>query len=72
MTFTTVNEFPASGTVQLGFSTTRQWSQDLDSSRTMPITDGNMVCANKSTVNNTLYRMLTVVYNVLDQFRLQL
>ena len=69
MTMTTVNEFPTSGTIQVAFSTTRKWSQDLDSSRTMPITDGNMVCTNKSAVSYILFRMLIVGCSVQDQLR---
>jgi hypothetical protein len=48
MTVTTVNQFPATGTIGVQFASNRKWSQDLVSTRTMPISTGAMVCNNQS------------------------
>ena len=53
MTLTTVNSFPTTGTIGVQFASTRKWSQDLDSTRFMPITTGTMVCNNQSGNVNT-------------------
>lgn len=48
-TLTNTNQFPSSGTIQAQFPLTRLWSQELDSTRLLPITT-SMVCGNQSSV----------------------
>jgi hypothetical protein len=48
-TLTVTNQFPASGTISVQFPLTRLWSQELDSTRLMPISSA-MVCSNQSSV----------------------
>lgn len=59
ISLTTVNQFPNTGYVGVQFPFTRKWSQDLDSTRYMPITDSSMACSSKSAVPPILARMLT-------------
>jgi len=48
-TLTTVNLFPSTGTIGIQFPLTKLWSQELDSTRIMPI-NSSMVCNNQSVV----------------------
>ncbi len=49
-TITTVNQFPVDGYIQMQFPFSRKWSQDLNSSRYMPILTGTMPCSSQSGV----------------------
>lgn len=54
-TLTVTNQFPVAGTIQAQFPLTRLWSQELDSTRLLPITT-SMVCGNQSAVIVKLFR----------------
>lgn len=51
VTITTVNQFPATGYINIQFPFNRRWSQDLDTTRLMPIVDGSMSCSSQSAVS---------------------
>jgi hypothetical protein len=51
ISLTTVNQFPTSGSIKVQFPFTRKWSQDLSTTRFMPITDGSMSCSSQSAVS---------------------
>lgn len=50
ITLTITNQFPLNGQITVKFPSTRVWSQDLNTSRTIPILS-SMVCNNISAVN---------------------
>lgn len=58
-TLTTKNQFPDTGTIIVKFPSNRLWSQDLDTTRYMPITTGTMICTSSSSVTLSRPRMLT-------------
>lgn len=55
-TITLTNQFPVGGTIIAQFPLTRLWSQELDSTRLLPISN-SMVCSNQSSVLVYLLRM---------------
>lgn len=65
ITFTTVNQFPYNGSIVVKLPT--KWSQDLNTTRTIPVTNTTMVCNNYSAVTRLLFRISIVGCSVLGR-----
>ena len=65
ITFTTVNQFPYNGSIVVKLPT--KWSQDLNTTRAIPLLNSTMVCNNYSSVRINLYRILVRFYNAWDR-----